>query len=165
MSGNHNQSLNRALEIVSEAAQAGADAIKLQTYTADTMTLDVKNKDFLINDPTSLWNGRQLYDLYKEAHTPWAWHKPIMEHAKDLGIHCFSSPFDSSSVDFLEKLNVPVYKIASFEINDLPLIRKVASTRKPMIISTGMASLSEIEEAISNAKDAGCTEIVLLKCN
>ena len=164
MSGNHNQSLNRALEIVSEAAQAGADAIKLQTYTADTMTLDVKNKDFLINDPTSLWNGRQLYDLYKEAHTPWAWHKPIMEHAKDLGIHCFSSPFDSSSVDFLEKLNVPVYKIASFEINDLPLIRKVASTRKPMIISTGMASLSEIEEAISNAKDAGCTEIVLLKC-
>jgi N-acetylneuraminate synthase len=164
MSGNHNQSLDRALEIVDAAAKAGADAIKLQTYTAETMTLDVHAPGFVIEDKNSLWAGRQLFDLYKEAHTPWEWHKPIMDRAASHGLHCFSTPFDDTAVDFLESLQVPAYKIASFENTDLPLIRKVARTGKPMIISTGMASLSEIDEAVRTARDAGCRDLVLLKC-
>jgi pseudaminic acid synthase len=164
MSGNHNQSLERALEIVDAAARAGADAIKLQTYTADTMTLDVDMPGFVIEDAGSLWRGRQLYDLYHEAHTPWEWHAPIMERARSLGLHCFSSPFDDTAVDFLESLNVPAYKIASFENTDLPLIRKVASTGKPVIISTGMASAAHIDEALQVARESGCRDVILLKC-
>ncbi len=164
MSGNHNQSLERALEIVDAAAAHGADAIKLQTYTADTMTLDVRMPGFVIDDPKSLWAGRQLYELYQEAHTPWEWHRPIMERATKHGLHCFSTPFDDTAVDFLESLGVPAYKIASFENTDLPLIRRVASTGKPMIISTGMASVGEIEEAVQTARDAGCRDLALLKC-
>ena len=164
MSGNHNQSLDRALAIVDAAALAGADAIKLQTYTADTMTLDVHAPGFVIEDPQSLWAGRQLYDLYKEAHTPWEWHAPIMERARSHGLHCFSTPFDETAVDFLESLGVPAYKIASFENTDLPLIRKVAATGKPMIISTGMATAAEIDDAVRAAREAGCARIVLLKC-
>ena len=164
MSGNHNQSLERALAIVDAAADAGADAVKLQTYTADTMTLDVRKPGFVIEDKNSLWAGRQLHDLYKEAYTPWEWHKPIMDRAASRGLHCFSSPFDETAVDFLESLDVPAYKIASFECTDLPLIRKVAATGKPMIISTGMASLGEIDEAVRTARAAGCKDIILLKC-
>jgi len=164
MSGNHNQSLARALEIVDAAAAHGADAIKLQTYTANTMTLDVRMPGFVIDDPKSLWAGRQLYELYQEAHTPWEWHRPIMERAASRGMHCFSTPFDDTAVDFLESLDVPAYKIASFENTDLPLIRRVAATGKPMIISTGMASAGEIEEAVQTARDAGCRDLVLLKC-
>lgn len=164
MSGNHNQSLDRALAIVDAAAEAGADAVKLQTYTAETMTLNVTAPGFVIEDNNSLWAGRQLYDLYKEAYTPWEWHAPIMERAAKHGLHCFSSPFDETAVDFLESLNVPAYKIASFECTDLPLIRKVASTGKPMIISTGMATLAEIDEAVCTARAAGCEELILLKC-
>jgi N-acetylneuraminate synthase len=164
MSGNHNQSLDRALKIVDAAALSGADAIKLQTYTADTMTLNVRAPGFVIDDPDSLWRGRQLYELYDEAHTPWKWHKPIMDRAASHGMHCFSTPFDDTAVDFLESLNVPAYKIASFECTDLPLIRKVASTGKPMIISTGMATLAEIDEAVRTARASGCAQIVLLKC-
>lgn len=164
MSGNHNQSLDRALEIVDAAAAHGADAVKLQTYTADTMTLDVRAPGFVIEDPKSLWAGRQLYELYEEAHTPWDWHKPIMERAASHGMHCFSSPFDDTAVDFLEELGVPAYKIASFEATDLPLIAKVAKTGKPMIISTGMASVAEIDEAVRAARDNGNDQIVLLKC-
>jgi pseudaminic acid synthase len=164
MSGNHNQSLDRALEIVDAAARAGADAIKLQTYTAETMTLDIRAPGFVVDDPRSLWAGRQLYELYQEAHTPWEWHGPIIRAAASLGIHCFSTPFDDTAVDFLESLNVLAYKIASFECTDLPLIRKVAGTGKPMIISTGMASLAEIDEAVYSARHAGCGQIVLLKC-
>lgn len=164
MSGNHNRSLGRALEIVDAAARAGADAVKLQTYTAETMTLDVRAPGFIIEDTDSLWAGRQLFDLYKEANTPWEWHAPIMERATSLGLQCFSSPFDETAVDFLESLGVPAYKIASFECTDLPLIRKVARTGKPMIISTGMASAAEIDEAVRTAHDAGCEQIVLLKC-
>jgi len=164
MSGNHNQSLERALAIVDAAAEAGADAIKLQTYTADTMTLDVDAPGFVIDDPDSLWAGRRLHDLYDEAHTPWAWHAPIVERAVSRGLHCFSTPFDESAVDFLETLGVPGYKIASFEIVDLPLIRRVASTGKPMIMSTGMASLAEIDEAVKEARSGGCTQLALLKC-
>ena len=164
MSGNHNQSLDRALAIVDAAARAGADAIKLQTYTADTMTLDVRAPGFVIDDPKSLWAGRQLYDLYKEAYTPWEWHAPVMERARGHGLHCFSTPFDETAVDFLESLGVPAYKIASFENTDLPLIRKVAATGKPMIISTGMASAAEIDDAVRTAREGGCRQIVLLKC-
>jgi len=164
MSGNHNQSLGRALAIVDAAADSGADAIKLQTYTADTMTLNVRMPGFVIEDPKSLWAGRQLYELYDEAHTPWEWHKPIMERAAARGLDCFSSPFDETAVDFLETLGVPAYKIASFEVTDLRLIRKVASTRKPMIISTGMATVAEIDGAVRAARDGGCSELVLLKC-
>ncbi len=164
MSGNHNQSLDRALEIVDAAAASGADAIKLQTYKAETMTLNVRAPGFVIEDEKSLWNGRQLYELYEEAHTPWEWHAPIMQRAAAHGLHCFSTPFDDTAVDFLESLNVPAYKIASFENTDLPLIRKVASTGKPMIISTGMATVAEIDEAIRAAKQAGCQDIVILKC-
>ena len=164
MSGNHNQSLERALNIVESAAAHGADAIKLQTYTADTMTLDVRMPGFVIEDAKSPWFGRQLYELYHEAHTPWEWHRPIMERANALGMHCFSTPFDASAVDFLETLDIPAYKIASFEAVDLPLIRRVGATGKPMIISTGMASAGEIDEAVRAARDAGCGELVLLKC-
>lgn len=164
MSGNHNQSLERALEIVEAAAVSGAHAIKLQTYTADTITLDVRGGDFDITDPNSLWVGKNLHDLYQQAHTPWEWHAPIMQRARDLGLICFSSPFDESAVDFLEGLDVPAYKIASFENNHLPLIAKAASTGKPLIISTGMASLGELERAVATAREAGCCNLILLKC-
>jgi pseudaminic acid synthase len=164
MSGNHNQSLDRAFEIVDAAAASGADAIKLQTYTADTMTLNLNAPGFVIDDPKSLWNGRQLYELYEEAHTPWDWHKPIMDRAAKHGMHCFSSPFDATAVDFLETLGVPAYKIASFEMTDIPLVQKVAATGKPMIISTGMASVAEIGETVAAAKAAGAQDIILLKC-
>ena len=164
MSGNHNQSLDRALAIVDAAAAAGTHALKLQTYTADTMTLALDDREFFINDPQSLWVGSSLHDLYGKAHTPWEWHAPIMERAASKGVVCFSSPFDESAVDFLETLSVPAYKIASFECIDLPLIRKVASTGKPMIISTGMATIPEIGEAVDVARSAGCKDLVLLKC-
>jgi N-acetylneuraminate synthase len=164
MSGNHNQSLDRALEIVDAAVASGADAIKLQTYTADTITLNVRMPGFVIDDLKSPWVGRQLYDLYEEAHTPWEWHAPIMQRAAMQGIHCFSTPFDDSAVDFLESLGVPAYKIASFEITDLSLIRRVAATGKPMIMSTGMATAGEIDEAVRAARQAGCNSLVLLKC-
>jgi pseudaminic acid synthase len=164
MSGNHNQSLERALEIVDAAAKAGAHCLKLQTYTPDTITLDVKEGEFFISDEKSLWKGNSLYDLYKQAYTPWEWHGPIMERAASHGILCFSSPFDESAVDFLESLNVPAYKIASFENSHLPLIRKVAATGKPMIISTGMASVAELDEAVKTARAAGCKDLILLKC-
>jgi N-acetylneuraminate synthase len=164
MSGNHNQSLDRALEIVEAAAATGAHALKLQTYTADTITLDVRGGDFDIADENSLWKGRNLHDLYKEAHTPWEWHAPIMQRARDRGMLCFSTPFDETAVDFLESLDVPAFKIASFENVHLPLIRKVAATGKPMIISAGMASLAELDEAVRAARGAGCKDMVLLKC-
>ena len=164
MSGNHNQSLECALEIVDAASKSGADALKLQTYTADTMTLMINDGDFFIDDESSLWNGRSLHDLYNKAYTPWDWHEPIMQRANELGMICFSSPFDETAVDFLEGLNVPAYKIASFENNHLPLIKKVASTGKPVIISTGMASVAEIHEAVVTAREAGCKELILLKC-
>ena len=164
MSGNHNQSLNRALQIVEAAAQAGAHAIKLQTYTADTMTLDLYQGEFFIEDKASLWQGRSLYDLYKEAYTPWEWHEPIFERCRKLGLTVFSTPFDETAVDFLETLDVPCYKIASFENTDLPLIRKVAATGKPMIISTGMASVAELDETVRLARETGCKDLILLKC-
>lgn len=164
MSGNHNQSLERALEIVEAAARTGAHALKIQTYTADTITLDVKDGDFFISDEKSLWKGRSLYDLYMEAHTPWEWHEPIMKRAKELGLICFSTPFDDTSVDFLESLNVPAYKIASFENADLPLIKKVASTGKPIIISTGMATIAELDETVRTIRKTGNNQFVLLKC-
>lgn len=164
MSGNHNQSLDRALAIVDAAADTGAHAVKLQTYTADTITLDVHEGAFFITDENSLWKGNSLHNLYKQAYTPWEWHAPIMERARQRGLECFSSPFDESAVDFLETLSVPAYKIASFEIIHLPLIRKVATTGKPMIISTGMATVSEIDEAVTTARAAGAKDIVLLKC-
>lgn len=164
MSGNHNQSLERALEIVEAAAKSGAHALKIQTYTADTMTLDVKEGDFFISDEKSLWKGQSLYDLYKIAYTPWEWHEPIMRRAKELGLICFSTPFDDTSVDFLESLDVPAYKIASFENADIPLIRKVAGTGKPMIISTGMATLAELDETVRTIREMGNNQIVLLKC-
>jgi len=164
MSGNHNQSLERAMNIVDAAAAAGVNAIKLQTYTADTITLDVNKSDFTINEQESLWKGQNLHDLYKLAYTPWEWHKPIMKRANELGLICFSSPFDETSVDFLETLDVPIYKIASFENNHLPLLRKVAATGKPIIISTGMASLKDLEETVSTVKSAGCNNLILLKC-
>lgn len=164
MSGNHNQSLDRAISIVDAAAEAGADAIKLQTYKPETMTLDVDSEGFVIGDPDSLWSGRKLFDLYEEAHTPWEWHADIAERARSHGLACFSSPFDESAVDFLETLDFPAYKIASFEMVDLPLIRRVAQTGRPMIVSTGMATLEEIGDAVRTATEAGCTDLVLLKC-
>lgn len=164
MSGNHNRSLDRALAIVDAAADAGAHAIKLQTYTADTMTLDLRTGDFVISDEKSLWAGRTLYELYDEAHTPWDWHAPIMRRAAERGIMSFSSPFDASSVDFLESLGVPAYKIASFENTDLALVRKVAATGKPMIVSTGMATIAELDLTVRTAREAGCGDLILLKC-
>lgn len=164
MSGNHNQSLERALQIVEEAAKAGAHALKLQTYTADTMTLAIETGEFFISDSDSLWKGNSLHNLYQEAYTPWEWHKPIFDRCRELGMIGFSTPFDESSVEFLESLDVSLYKIASFENTDLPLIRKVASTGKPMIISTGMATAAELDETVRAAREAGCQDIVLLKC-
>lgn len=164
MSGNHNQSLERALEIVEAAAKTGAHALKIQTYTPDTMTLDLDEREFHISDPKSLWAGTSLYKLYGEAYTPWEWHKLIFNRARELGMIAFSTPFDNTSVDFLESLNVPCYKIASFENTDLPLIRRVAATGKPLIISTGMASIAELDDTVKAAREAGCKDLILLKC-
>ncbi|MCW7472016.1 pseudaminic acid synthase [Leptospira levettii] len=164
MSGNHNHSLERAFEIVDAAAESGAHALKLQTYTADTITIDKSEGEFFISDPKSLWKGESLYNLYKQAFTPWEWHKPIIDRCKEKGILCFSSPFDFTAVDFLEELNVPAYKIASFENVDLPLIKKVANTGKPIIVSTGMATVQEIAEAVETIRSTGNEQIILLKC-
>lgn len=164
MSGNHNQSLDRALAIVDAIANSGAHALKLQTYTADTMTINIAEREFFISEPTSLWQGNSLYQLYQHAHTPWEWHETIFKRAQEHGLIAFSTPFDVTAVDFLESLNVPAYKIASFENIDLPLIHKVAATGKPVIISTGMASLAEIDEAVRTARTAGCHDLILLKC-
>lgn len=164
MSGNHNQSLERALEIVEAAAKTGAHALKIQTYKPDTMTLDLDEREFHISDPSSLWTGTSLYKLYAQAYTPWEWHKPIFDRARELGIIAFSTPFDDTSVDLLESLEVPCYKIASFENTDLPLIRRVAATGKPVIISTGMASIAELDDSVRAAREAGCKDLILLKC-
>tara|TARA_B100000315_G_scaffold39475_1_gene34328 strand:- start:3 stop:1049 length:1047 start_codon:yes stop_codon:yes gene_type:complete len=164
MSGNHNQSLERALKITEAAAAIGVQMLKLQTYTADTITLDVRENEFFIEDKNSLWKGKSLYELYQDAYTPWEWHEPIMQRAKELGMLCFSTPFDDTAVDFLEGLDVPAYKIASFENTHLPLIKKVAATGKPMIISTGMASIAELDETVRTIREAGCEQFVLLKC-
>lgn len=164
MSGNHNGSLDRALEIVEAAARSGAHAVKIQTYTADTMTLDLAAGEFFIDDSKSLWKGQSLHALYQKAHTPWEWHEAIFDLARELGIVAFSSPFDATAVDFLETLDAPCYKIASFELIDLPLIAHAAKTGKPMIMSTGMATVAEIDDAVRTARGAGCGDIVLLKC-
>ncbi|WP_424417116.1 pseudaminic acid synthase [Oceanisphaera sp.] len=162
LSANHNGRIETALKIIEEAKKAGVDAVKLQTYTADTITLDCDSEEFIIKD--GLWDGRTLYDLYQEAHMPWGWHKPLFEYARKLDITIFSSPFDNTAVDLLEDLNAPAYKIASFEAVDLPLIKYVASTGKPMIISTGMADAEEIQEAINSAREGGCKELAILHC-
>ena len=164
MSGNHNQSLERALAIVEAAAKTDAHALKIQTYTPDTMTLDLDEREFHISDPNSLWTGTSLYKLYGEAYTPWEWHKPIFDRARELGIIPFSTPFDDTAVDLLESLDVACYKIASFENTDLPLIRRVAATGKPLIISTGMASIAELDDTVRAAREAGCKDLILLKC-
>jgi N-acetylneuraminate synthase len=164
MSGNHKQSLDRALALVDAAAKAGAHALKLQTYTADTMTLDLADGEFFIDDPNSLWKGQSLYSLYQKAYTPWEWHEPIFKRARELGLVAFSTPFDETAVDFLETLDVPCYKVASFENTDLPLIRKIAATGKPIIMSTGMATITELDEAMVTARQTGCEQLVLLKC-
>jgi pseudaminic acid synthase len=164
MSGNHNNSLERALKLVKAAADSGAHALKLQTYTADTITLDHHGGLFDITDIDSLWYGKNLYELYQEAHTPWEWHKPIFDYANELGMIAFSSPFDEFAVDFLEELNVPAYKIASFESNHIPLIKKVAETGKPVIISSGASTLDEIYSSVALLKKYGCNQIVVLKC-
>ena len=162
LSANHNGKLETALRILEEAKKAGADAVKLQTYRPDTITLDCDSEDFKIHG--GLWDGRTLYELYEEAHMPWEWHKPLFDHAKEVGITIFSSPFDTTAVDLLEDLGAPAYKIASFEAVDLPLIRYVAATGKPMVISTGMADAEEIEEAITAAREGGCKELAILHC-
>ncbi|MCX6295698.1 MAG: pseudaminic acid synthase [Bacteroidetes bacterium] len=161
MSGNHNQSLERALELVDAAAEAGAHALKLQTYTADTITM---KGAYTINDKNSLWNGKELHELYNLAHTPWDWHKAIFDRAKEKGMEAFSSPFDETAVDFLESLNVPAYKIASFENTHHPLLKKVAATGKPVIVSTGVTSRKDVDEAVAVLRKAGCKDIILLKC-
>jgi len=162
MSGNHNQSLERALEIVDRAADAGCHGLKIQTYTADTMTIDMRDSRFVVDLP--LWKGRSLYELYQEAYTPWEWHAAIFERAAARGMVPFSTPFDASAVDFLESLNVPLYKIASFENTDIPLLKRVAKTGKPIIMSIGMASLAEIDEAVRTIRSCGNDQIILLKC-
>lgn len=164
MSGNHNQSLERALAIVDAAAKAGAHGLKIQTYTPDTMTIDLDEREFHISDPNSLWAGTSLYKLYGEAYTPWEWHRPIFDRATELGMTAFSTPFDATAVDFLEELNVPCYKIASFENTDIQLIRRVAATGKPLIMSTGMATVAELDESVRAAREAGCRDLILLKC-
>lgn len=164
MSGNHNQSLERALKIVDVVACSGAHALKIQTYTPDTMTIDLDEREFHISDPNSLWKGSSLYKLYGEAYTPWEWHKPIFDRCRELGMIGFSTPFDETAVDFLEDLDVPCYKISSFENTDIPLIRRVAATGKPMFISTGMATVAELDETVRAAQEAGCKDLVLLKC-
>jgi pseudaminic acid synthase len=164
LSGNHNGSLEKALAIVEAIAASGAQAVKLQTYTAATMTLDITEREFVIENPDSLWSGRNLYALYDEAHTPWEWHEVLFRRARELGLAAFSTPFDSTAVDFLESLGVPAYKIASFENRDLELIRRVASTGKPVIISTGLATLADIHDAVTTARAAGCRDLVLMKC-
>ena len=163
MSGNHNQSIDRALKIVETAAEIGLHAVKLQTYTADTITLNINKNEFFIKDGNSLWEGRSLYELYDEAHTPWDWHEPIMKKANELGILCFSSPFDETAVDFLEELNVPAYKVASPEIIHIPLVEKIISTGKPIIVSTGMASFEEITDVVDMIKKSK-NNFALLKC-
>ena len=164
MSGNHNQSLERALAIVDAAAKAGAHGLKIQTYTPDTMTIDLDEREFHISDSKSLWAGTSLYKLYGEAYTPWEWHAPIFDRARSLGMIPFSTPFDDTAVDFLESLNVPCYKIASFENTDIQLIRRVAATGKPLIMSTGMATAAELDESVRAAREAGCRDLILLKC-
>ncbi len=162
LSANHNGKIERAIRIIEAAKKSGADAVKLQTYTADTITLDIDSDEFIVHG--GLWDGRTLYDLYEEASLPWEWHKPLFEYAKKIDITLFSSPFDNTAVDLLEDLNAPAYKIASLEVVDLPLIKYVASTRKPMIISTGLANAEEIQEAIEAAKEGGCKELAILHC-
>lgn len=164
MSGNHNQSLDKALSIIDAAADAGAHAVKLQTYTADTLTIDVSHGEFFISDENSLWEGRNLYNLYQEAYTPWEWHKALFDRARERGIICFSTPFDETAVDFLNELEMPVYKVASFENNHIPLLKKIASTGKPVIMSTGISTLADIELAVTTLLDNGCKDLVLLKC-
>lgn len=164
ISGNHNHSIERAFDIIKASKLAGADAIKLQTYTPDTMTLNLSKGEFFVSDKDNIWKGQSLYDLYKKAYTPWEWHEKIFDYAKELGITCFSTPFDESAVDFLEDLNVPCYKIASFENTDIPLLKKVAKTKKPIIMSTGMASFRELAVSLDVLEEAGCKELVLLKC-
>lgn len=164
MSGNHNGDLDRALDLVRAAAHSGAHALKLQTYTADTITMDMRGGLFDITDPQSLWYGRNLYELYQEAHTPWEWHQPIFDLAKELGMAAFSSPFDETAVDFLEDLDVPAYKIASFESNHFPLLEKVAKTGKPILISSGTSKLNELYESISHLKKHGAKDIIIFKC-
>ena len=164
MSGNHNHSLERAIKIVEAAAEAGVDAIKLQTYTADTMTLDVREREFYISDKKSLWYGTSLYELYQKAYTPWEWHEPIFKRCRELGLVGFSTPFDASAVDFLEKLNAPAYKVASFENVDVPLLRKIARTGKPMLVSTGMATVADVDLCVRTVRENGCKDVALLKC-
>ena len=164
MSGNHNQSLERALRIVEEAVKTGVDALKIQTYTPDTITINSDREEFQIKDENSLWKGETLYSLYQKAYTPWEWNKPIFDRCAELGIVGFSTPFDFTAVDFLENLNVPCYKIASFENYDLPLLKYVAKTKKPIIISTGLISFEELKESVDVLKNNGCPEIILLKC-
>ena len=164
VSGNHNGKIDNVYKMIDLASDNKIDAIKLQTYTADTMTINSSRPEFFIKDKRDLWKNNSLYDLYKKAYTPWSWHKKIFEYAKRRKIMCFSSPFDETAVDFLEDLNVPAYKIASFENTHLPLIKKVASTGKPMIISTGMASIAELDETVQTIRDNGCKNFILLKC-
>jgi N-acetylneuraminate synthase len=164
LSGNHNQSMERALKLIEEAAHAGVDAVKLQTYTAETMTLDLNRDEFTINDPANPWHGNSLFQLYEQAHTPWEWHPALFKRCRELGILCFSTPFDDSAVDFLESLDVPCYKIASFEMTCTPLLKTVAQTGKPVIISTGMADFKEITDAVETIRGEGNSRIVILKC-
>ena len=164
LSGNHNQSLERALGIVRAAAEAGVQGLKIQTYTADTMTLDIDDNEFHIDDPDSLWRGQSLYKLYQQAYTPWEWHRPIFDLCRELGLVGFSTPFDVTAVDFLEDLDVPCYKVASFENTDLPLIKRIAATGKPVIISTGMAQVAELDETLRTVREAGGRDVILLKC-